>query len=219
MLTPNQEQEKKEIERKNELEYDVRNIVVRGTLSIKEHSTINLNKILTTNPKNSRYDPEGNFPGLVMKIEKENIRGTGLIFTTGSLILTGIKTEAAIDPLLDQIIKNIEKTDITITDSSTEVVNIVASGTIHQKVNLDKAALVMEQTMFEPEVFAGLIRRMRDPKIVFILFSTGSFVGTGTRSRETLRQGVLKLNDEIRSKNLFYDPNRYANESQEFAFI
>jgi len=56
---------------------------------------------------------------------------------------------------------------------------LVLKAFYHTYIDLNIAAIVMENVMYEPEVFPGVIYRMRDLKTVFLLFSTGKVVCTG----------------------------------------
>src|SRR5690606_7731703 len=46
---------------------------------------------------------------------------------------------------------------------------------------------------YEPELFSGLIYRMQEPRIAFLVFVTGKVVITGARSVDTLREATTKL--------------------------
>ncbi|MFX1597138.1 MAG: hypothetical protein ACFFBK_13865 [Promethearchaeota archaeon] len=43
---------------------------------------------------------------------------------------------------------------------------------------------------------------MKDPRAVFLLFSTGKFVCTGVRKEKILRKAILKLKREINSMDV-----------------
>ncbi len=60
------------------------------------------------------------------------------------------------------------------------------------------AAIVMEYAMYEPEVFPGLIYRMKEPKSVFLIFSTGKIVCTGCKTKEMVYEAIFKLNEQVR---------------------
>jgi len=59
--------------------------------------------------------------------------------------------------------------------------------------------------MFEPEQFPGLIYRMDEPKVVFLLFMSGKCVCTGARSEEDVYASVIKVRDQLeRNALIFY---------------
>ena len=59
--------------------------------------------------------------------------------------------------------------------------------------------------MYEPEQFPGLILRMKEPKVVCLVFSTGKGVCTGAKSEEIVTIAVNKLYDEFDDYGLFLD--------------
>ena len=47
--------------------------------------------------------------------------------------------------------------------------------------------------MYEPEQFPGAIYRMDDPKVVFLIFSSGKLVCAGAKKEEEIYRAVDKL--------------------------
>jgi len=74
-----------------------------------------------------------------------------------------------------------------------EIQNIVASANLRAGVDLEKAAFLLENAMYEPEQFPGLIYRMREPKVVLLIFSSGKVVCTGAKREEEVREAVMKV--------------------------
>ena len=62
--------------------------------------------------------------------------------------------------------RSIKKAGIKVANPEITIQNIVASGDLHTLIDLNKGAIVMENAMYEPEVFPGLIYRMKIPKTV-----------------------------------------------------
>jgi len=83
---------------------------------------------------------------------------------------------------------------------------------------MNMGAIVMEYAMYEPEVFPGLIYRMQNPKTVFLIFSTGKIVCTGTKNKADVREAVIKLNKEVRELDIAKD-NINKSEYQDITFI
>ena len=73
------------------------------------------------------------------------------------------------------------------------VQNIVASGTIDLKLNLNFLALEMENTEYEPEQFPGLVYKLVEPTATFLLFSNGKLVCTGTKNKQQLEDSMDQL--------------------------
>ena len=58
---------------------------------------------------------------------------------------------------------------------------------------------------YEPELFPGLVYRMKDPKIVLLIFVSGKVVLTGARTHETLERGLEAIFPKLvdfRKKNV-----------------
>ncbi|MBA7709617.1 hypothetical protein ES703_118538 [subsurface metagenome] len=174
------------------LDYKIENVV--GTVVVEITEKVDLNQIARKLP-DVEYNPE-RFPGLVMRIEKP--RATILIFSTGKMVITGLRKASESGKVVQKVIKNMKKAGIDVKNPVITIQNIVASGDLHTNIDLNMAAIVMEYAMYEPEVFPGLIYRMQDPKTVFLIFSTGRIVCTGAKNKSVVREAVLKLNKEVR---------------------
>ena len=61
---------------------------------------------------------------------------------------------------------------------------------------------MIQEVDFHPETFPGLIYNMKDPRAVFLLFSTGKFVCTGVKEEKILRIAILKLKREINNMDI-----------------
>ena len=91
-----------------------------------------------------------------------------------------------------------KKAGIKVENPKITIQNVVASGDLHINIDLNMAAIVMEYSIYEPEVFPGLIYRMQKPKAVFLIFSTGRIVCTGAKDKDAVKSAVLKLNSQVR---------------------
>jgi transcription initiation factor TFIID TATA-box-binding protein len=79
------------------------------------------------------------------------------------------------------------------------VQNIVASGTINLKLNLNFLALEMENTEYEPEQFPGLVYKLIEPTATFLLFSNGKLVCTGTKNKQQLEDSMDQLLKNVKT--------------------
>jgi transcription initiation factor TFIID TATA-box-binding protein len=174
------------------LDYKIENVVATVVLDITEKIDLN---ILARKYADVEYNPE-RFPGLVMRIEKP--KATILVFSTGKMVVTGLRHASEAEVVVGEVVKRIKKAKIDVSNPIITVQNIVASGDLHTNIDLNMAAVVMEYAMYEPEVFPGLIYRMQDPKTVFLIFSTGKIVCTGAKTKEDVAQAIRKLNEEVR---------------------
>jgi transcription initiation factor TFIID TATA-box-binding protein len=181
-----------EIEDGEALDYKIENVVATVVVEITEKIDLN---IIARKHADVEYNPE-RFPGLVMRILKP--KATILIFSTGKMVVTGLRKANEAGQVVEKVLKNIRKAGIKVSNPEITIQNIVASGDLHTNIDLNMAAIVMEYAMYEPEVFPGLIYRMQDPKTVFLIFSTGRIVCTGAKKKEIVREAVKKLNKEVR---------------------
>ncbi len=62
-----------------------------------------------------------------------------------------------------------------------EIVNVVASATIEQKLDLIKIQEKFPDVEYHPERFPGAVFRLKNPKTSTLLFSTGKMVNTGSK--------------------------------------
>ncbi len=184
--------EASEIEKREGLDYKIENVVATVVVEITEKIDLN---IIARKHADVEYNPE-RFPGLVMRIEKP--KATILIFSTGKMVVTGLRKATEAGRVVEKVVKNIRKAGIIVSNPEITIQNIVASGDLHTNIDLNMAAIVMEYAMYEPEVFPGLIYRMQEPKTVFLIFSTGRIVCTGAKKKEIVKEAVKKLNKEVR---------------------
>ena len=79
----------------------------------------------------------------------------------GKIVCTGTKSTVQVRQVIDAVIKQLKKINVNITTKpKITVQNIVASGTIDLKLNLNFLALEMENTEYEPEQFPGLVYKL-----------------------------------------------------------
>ncbi len=171
---------------KTKKEIKIQNIVASASL---DHD-IPLIKLAEALP-NTEYNPE-QFPGLVMRIKEP--KTSALIFSSGKIVCTGAKSMRKVRLAIDVIIKNLSKIKVKIKKRpKINVQNMVASGSIGIDLNLNKLAMDLENTEYEPEQFPGLVYKLPGTRATFLLFSNGKIVCTGTRSETKLREAVDKL--------------------------
>ncbi len=184
--------------------YEIQNVVATVIAEIKEK--IDLNIIARKYP-DVEYNPE-RFPGLVMRVIKP--KATGLIFSTGKMVITGMKSHTEAPAVVSQIIARMNKCKIDIKKPVITIQNFVVSGDIKCGIDLNKATIVMDNVMYEPEVFPGLIYRMKEPKSVLLLFSTGKIVCTGVKDEETVKLVFDKLYRVVREYEVNMNPSKFG---------
>jgi len=181
---------------KEMMNYKISNVV--ATVNIEIIKKLDLVDI-ATKVKDVEYNPE-RFPGLILKIDNPKV--TFLIFSTGKMVLTGLKTTENARKAVKKIFKKFKKIGIKLSNPVITIENLVANGDLNYSINLDKAAITLENTMYEPEIFPGLIYRIKNNSAVFLVFSTGKYVCVGTNSEKDISRAVIKLNDAISEYDL-----------------
>lgn len=203
----------KDYDFEKELDYKIENVVATVNLVITEK--MDLNQIARKHG-DTEYNPE-RFPGLVMRIQDP--KATFLIFSTGKMVVTGLRRADEAARGVEKAIKNIKKAGIKVSNPEITIQNIVASGDLHTNIDLNMAAIVMENVMYEPEVFPGLIYRMKEPKTVFLIFSTGKIVCTGAKNSDIVREAVLNLNKVVREMGINKDSGELDSDYEDISFI
>jgi transcription initiation factor TFIID TATA-box-binding protein len=151
---------------------------------------------------NVEYRPK-KFPGLVFRLKRP--KTATLIFSTGKMVCTGAKSEKLARSAIRKVVNELKNNGIIILGKPTIVIqNIVASANLHGKIDLELAADIMDNVMYEPEQFPGLIYRMGDPKVVILIFASGKLVCTGGKSAEMVDVAVAKLHGILEDHDLIY---------------
>ena len=140
------------------------------------------------------------FPGAVYRIENPKI--ASLIFSSGKVVLTGIRDTDSLDKGLLLIIDKMKNAGITYFDEPrVAITNIVCSYDSGNKINLNKVVMTLnlENIEYEPEQFPGLVYRISEPKIVALLFSSGKIILTGGKTIDDVERGVAFLEQKLRT--------------------
>ncbi len=178
--------------------FTIQNVVASVTMDQK-FNLIDIHKIVP----NSEYNPE-RFPGLVYRVKRP--KSSTLIFSTGKMVCTGTKSEKQAISAVKRVVKELKDYGIVILhEPQITIQNIVASGDFGKPVDLELGADILDNVMYEPEQFPGLILRMKDPKVVCLVFATGKGVCTGAKSKEMVTEAVNKLYDRFEDYALFLD--------------
>ena len=78
------------------------------------------------------------------------------------------------------------------------IVNVVASATINQKLDLNEITRTFPDVEYHPDQFPGLVFRLKSPKTATLLFRTGKMVCTGSKSEEMARKAVKTVVQKLR---------------------
>ena len=175
----------------------IQNIVASVTLGHK----IDLVSILKSF-RNVEYRPK-KFPGLVFRLKRP--KTATLIFGSGKMICTGAKSEKQARSAVRKIVELLKESGIILLSKpEIEIVNVVATIDLGERIDLEIADSVLENVMYEPEQFPGLIYRMQEPKAVFLIFTSGKVVCVGAKCKRQVYEAVEKLYKMLKEKNLFH---------------
>ena len=82
---------------------------------------------------------------------------------------------------------------------SIEIVNVVASTSIGQEMNLKQLTLDLDGADYDPERFPGLVYRTSNPKTAALLFRSGKIVCTGAKSIAEVHKSVENIFQSLRN--------------------
>lgn len=183
------------------LTYTIQNIVVKSSLNVEYELNLTL---LASTINNTQYE-KSRFPGLFIRFH--NPKCVVIVFRSGKLILTGIKIFPDIDLIIERLVlqlNGILPKEIAKKSMKTEVVNIVTTANLYKEIDLNKALITLENAVFDPEVFPGLIFKSLNPvKSSFLIFSNGKIVLTGIREEKMIEPVLIHLGRLLKRKELF----------------
>jgi len=178
-------------------EIKVQNIVASTTFAEK----LDLD-VITKAIEETEYEPE-QFPGLIYRLK--NPKTATLLFRSGKANCTGAKNIEDVKATIDIIAEKLKKLDIDVYKNPEIVIqNMVATSDLGGELNLSEVAIALglENVEYEPEQFPGLVYRIREPKVVMLLFGSGKIVCAGAKSIEDVSLAVDKLSKELSSLGL-----------------
>ncbi len=145
----------------------------------------------------TEYEPE-QFPGLILRLDTPS--SAVLVFRSGKMVCTGARSPEAIYTAVKEAIVKLETVPKIKIPKKYEVTiqNMVASSDLGCDLNLDKIAFTMDNAEFEPEQFPGLVYRMSQPRVVFLLFRSGRIICTGAKFEKDVKTAIKKLQKELK---------------------
>lgn len=160
--------------------------------------------VIATSLEEAEYEPE-QFPGLVYRLK--NPKTATLLFRSGKANCTGAKNIEDVRKTVDIIADKLKKLGVKVHKNLDIVVqNMVATADLGGELNLDEVAVAfgLENVEYEPEQFPGLVYRVKEPKVVMLLFGSGKIVCTGGRNTEDVSIAVQDLSEKLNSMGLLH---------------
>ncbi len=174
------------------------NVVVSASI----HRELPLER-LAAKLERADYNPE-TFPGLILKIDVP--KASALLFSSGKIICTGTKSLSEARTAIDVIVEKLEAIGLKVKgDPEIAVQNMVASGDVGGRLNLNEIMIKFDNTEYDPEQFPGLVYKLPNSHITFLLFGTGKIVITGARSEKEIVESVYVLRDQLIKAGLLKD--------------
>ncbi|CAA7036237.1 unnamed protein product [Microthlaspi erraticum] len=150
-------------------------------------STVNLDckldlKAIALKARNAEYNPK-RFAAVIMRIREP--KTTALIFASGRMVCTGAKSEEGSRQAARKYARIVKKLGFPAKFKGFKIQNIVGSVDVKFPIKLEGLAFCHGAfSSYEPEIFPGLIYRMKVPKIALLIFVSGKIVITGAKMRQ-----------------------------------
>jgi len=153
-------------------------------------ATVNLGckldlKEIALHARNAEYNPK-RFAAVIMRIRDP--KTTALIFASGKMVCTGAKSEQDSRLAAKKYCRIIQRLGFKDAEfKEFKIQNIVGSCDVKFPIRLEGLFYAHGYfATYEPELFPGLIYRMKQPKIVLLIFVSGKVVLTGAKKREEI---------------------------------
>ena len=159
-----------------------------------------LNKLklqeIAENCWNCEYNPK-RFAALVMRIKSPF--STTNIFSSGKMFLLGCKDKKSSMLAAKKIIKILQNLgEKKAKLNNFKIVNIVASYDFKFPINLSDFWLENSSfCRYEPELFCGVVFSMIQPKVVFLIYSTGKVTFYGAKTKKDVHLALENISPLI----------------------
>ncbi len=184
-----------------EFDVKVENVVVFAAFG----TDISLEKI-SKELEAAEYSPES-FPGVVYRIKDP--KTAALIFSSGKIVCTGARSIELAKTAVEKVVGDLRALGLKIPRKyDIRVENIVASTQIEakKKFALDEIAVMLENSEYEPESFPGLVFRLPEPRVAFLLFGTGKIICTGARNEDDIHTALGNFKEKLQELGLTVNP-------------
>ncbi|XP_022745919.1 TATA-box-binding protein-like [Durio zibethinus] len=152
-------------------------------------STVNLGctldlKAIALHAPNAEYNPK-RLAAVMIRIKEP--KTTALIFSSGKMVCTGAKSEQQSRLAARKHARIIQKLGFDVKFNGFKIQNIVAAYDFTFPINLIRLANShFKFSVYEPELFPGLIYRMKQSKIMVQVFSSGKIAIAGAQKRDEI---------------------------------
>jgi len=89
------------------------------------------------------------------------------------------------------------------TGVKTKIQNIVLSVTYEgTEFNLERLAKSIDSTVYDPEIFPGVVYKSEDPRASFLIFASGKMNCVGASSMNDAKLAIKKLTEKLRKARI-----------------
>mmetsp|Transcript_26296 Transcript_26296/g.36648 ORF Transcript_26296/g.36648 Transcript_26296/m.36648 type:complete len:243 (-) Transcript_26296:125-853(-) len=148
-------------------------------------------KAIAMKARNAEYNPK-RFAAVIMRIREP--KSTALIFESGKVVMSS-RNPVLAKQAAKKFVRIIQVIGFEAAKfSEFKIVNIMGQATVPYKIRLDALSEAHDDYCnFEPDLFAGLIYRMVEPKIVLTVFASGKVNMTGAKSEEQISKAFENI--------------------------
>lgn len=122
------------------------------------------------------------FPGIVVR--NKTPRATMRIFKSGSAICVGAASSAQARQAIHAVYGMIKHRCTLKAPPDVTIQNVVATANMGRPIDMMQAISSLSRSLYEPEMFPGMIYRMEHPRGTILLFASGRAVCVGASSEE-----------------------------------
>lgn len=169
---------------------DVVNLVATTRLELSDVSLEAIRDVLS-HYGDAEYNRE-KFPGLIFKPRPGR---SILLFSSGSVVIAGARSPDEIRELVIELLRYL-KPYLRSKSVTVKIENVVIYGKLRADIDIERASEIVD-SIYNPEVFPGLIVRPRVGAPTVLLFTNGSFVVVGSRGIDEARRALAEIVDTL----------------------
>ncbi|OQR93025.1 TATA-box-binding protein [Achlya hypogyna] len=141
--------------------------------------------------RNAEYNPR-RFAAVIMRLRDP--KTTALIFASGKVVITGASTEKNCRIAARKYCKVLQKLNFPAKFEMFKICNMMGTSDVRFPIRLE--GLLNDHSRFctyEPELFPGLIFKLVEPKLTFLIFVSGKIVICGAKETNDMRLALEKM--------------------------
>ena len=141
-------------------------------------------KTVALKAQNTEYNPK-RFSAVIMRIRDP--RCTVLLFESGKIVCTGAKSMNDAKTAAMRCARVVQHLGFQVHYGEFKLQNVVGSVDVKFPIRLEGLTMAHKEfSDFNPEIFPGLVYRMKRPKVVLLIFVSGKIVLTGAKDMESI---------------------------------